>query len=74
MVICPMLVNLLIPSLLFLLIAGWIGWAGRSYVIAVRKDKSPEEKEIIIDVPLAIQCSLSGALWPLACFQRNLHR
>lgn len=55
----------LIPSLLFLLIAGWIGWAGRSYVIAVRSEKSPEEKEIVIDVPLAIKCSLSGAAWPL---------
>ncbi|MEL7316574.1 MAG: Photosystem I reaction center subunit III, partial [Cyanobacteria bacterium J06559_3] len=28
--------------------------------------KSPETKEIIIDVPLAIKCSLSGFAWPLA--------
>ncbi|MBE7380145.1 MAG: Photosystem I reaction center subunit III [Leptolyngbya sp. SIO1E4] len=55
----------LIPSLLFLYIAGWIGWVGRSYLIAVRQEKSPEEKEIIIDVPLAIKCSLSGFAWPL---------
>ncbi|MGB3571457.1 MAG: Photosystem I reaction center subunit III [Phormidesmis sp.] len=55
----------LIPSVLFLFIAGWIGWAGRSYVIAVRSDKSPEEKEIVIDVPLAIKCSLGAATWPL---------
>ncbi len=59
----------LIPSALFLLIAGWIGWAGRSYVIAVRADKNTEEKEIIIDVPLAIKCSLNGALWPLLAFK-----
>ncbi len=59
----------LIPSVLFLLIAGWIGWAGRSYVIAVRADKSPEEKEIIIDVPLAIKCSLGAALWPVLAFK-----
>ncbi|HEY9887909.1 MAG TPA: hypothetical protein V6D02_05870 [Candidatus Obscuribacterales bacterium] len=56
----------LIPGLLFLYIAGWIGWVGRAYVIAVRDDKNPEEKEIIIDVPLAIKCSLSGFAWPLA--------
>ena len=59
----------LIPSALFLLIAGWIGWAGRSYVIAVRADKNTEEKEIIIDVPLAIKCSLGAALWPLLAFK-----
>ncbi len=59
----------LIPSVLFLLIAGWIGWAGRSYIIAVRSEKSPEEKEIIIDVPLAIKCSLSAAAWPLLAFR-----
>jgi photosystem I subunit III len=59
----------LIPSLLFLYIAGWIGWVGRSYIIAVRGEKSPEDKEIIIDVPLAIKCSLSGFAWPLAAFK-----
>ena len=55
----------LIPGALFLLIAGWIGWAGRSYIIATRSEKSPEEKEIIIDVPLALRCSLGAAAWPL---------
>lgn len=55
-----------IPSLMFLYIAGWIGWAGRSYLIAVRSEKDAKEKEIIIDVPLAIKCSLGGAAWPLA--------
>ncbi|MEL6139661.1 MAG: Photosystem I reaction center subunit III [Cyanobacteria bacterium J06628_6] len=55
----------IIPSLLFLYIAGWIGWAGRSYVIAARGEKKPEEMEIIIDVPLAIKCSMAGATWPL---------
>lgn len=59
----------LIPSILFLLIAGWIGWAGRSYIIAVRDTKSPEENEIIIDVPLAIKCSLGAAAWPLLAFK-----
>ncbi|ASC73802.1 Photosystem I reaction center subunit III [Halomicronema hongdechloris C2206] len=59
----------LIPSILFLYIAGWIGWAGRSYLIAVRSEKKPEEKEIIIDVPLALKCSLSGFAWPLTAFR-----
>ncbi len=56
----------LIPSLLFLYIAGWIGWVGRSYLIAVSGEKNSEEKEIIIDVPLAIKSSLAGFAWPLA--------
>lgn len=59
----------IIPSILFLYIAGWIGWVGRSYLIAVRDDKNPEMKEIIIDVPLAIKIMLSGFAWPLAALQ-----
>ncbi|PSB14439.1 Photosystem I reaction center subunit III [filamentous cyanobacterium CCP2] len=59
----------LIPSILFLYIAGWIGWVGRSYLITVRGDKDPEMKEIIIDVPLAIKCMLSGFAWPLAAIR-----
>jgi len=55
-----------IPSILFLYITGWIGWVGRSYLQAVKSGKNPEEKEIIIDVPLAIQKMLGGFLWPLA--------
>jgi photosystem I subunit 3 len=59
----------LIPSILFLYIAGWIGWVGRSYVIAVRGSKQPELNEIIIDVPLAVKLMLSGFLWPLAALK-----
>lgn len=55
-----------IPGVMFLYIAGWIGWAGRSYVIWARGTKNPAENEIIINIPVAIGCSLSAALWPLA--------
>jgi photosystem I subunit III len=55
----------LIPSVLFLLITGWIGWAGRTYLQAVKKGSSPETDEIIINVPLAIKCMIGGAFWPL---------
>jgi photosystem I subunit 3 len=57
-----------IPGVLFLYIAGWIGWAGRSYLQAAKKSKNPEEMEIVIDVPLAVKCSLGGATWPLLAF------
>jgi photosystem I subunit 3 len=55
----------LIPSVLFLYIAGWIGWVGRMYLQTIKKGSNPEEKEIIIDVPLAVRCSLTGFAWPL---------
>ena len=57
--------DFLIPSALFLLVTGWIGWVGRAYLIAIRSEKNPEEKEVIIDVPLAIRCMLAGFAWPL---------
>lgn len=58
-----------IPGLLFIYITGWIGWVGRGYLQAVSSLSKPNEKEIIIDVPLAIQYSLSGFIWPLAAIQ-----
>lgn len=58
--------DFLIPGILFLYIAGWIGWVGRAYIIAVRKTDNPEMKEIVIDVPLAVSCMLSGFAWPAA--------
>jgi photosystem I subunit 3 len=59
----------MIPGLMFLYVAGWIGWVGRSYLIAVRDDKKAEEKEIIIDVPLALQKMLAGFAWPAAALK-----
>jgi photosystem I subunit 3 len=53
-----------LPGLGFLYTAGWIGWAGRSYLGIVRKDAKSNEKEIIIDVPLASKLMLSGFTWP----------
>nr|YP_009391756.1 photosystem I reaction center subunit III [Acrosorium ciliolatum]ARW59900.1 photosystem I reaction center subunit III [Acrosorium ciliolatum] len=57
------------PGLLFIYITGWIGWVGRGYLQAVSGMNKPLEKEIIIDVPLAVKFSLSGFTWPLAALQ-----
>ncbi|MGF1515205.1 MAG: Photosystem I reaction center subunit III [Elainellaceae cyanobacterium] len=62
----------LIPSILFLYIAGWIGWAGRAYLIKVREEKKPEEKEIIIDVPLALSIILAALAWPVTAVKEFL--
>ncbi len=62
------LAEFVIPGVMFLYIAGWIGWVGRSYLQAIKADKKPEDKEIVIDVPLAVKCSLTGFAWPLTAF------
>ena len=62
----------ILPSILFLYITGWIGWVGRKYLQLVSKTSNPTEKEIIIDVPLAISIMTSGFLWPFAAWQEFL--
>ena len=64
--------DFMIPGILFLYITGWIGWVGRSYLIAIRGDKDAALKEVVIDVPLAIQKMLTGFAWPLAAVQSYL--
>ncbi|GFQ04466.1 photosystem i reaction center subunit iii chloroplastic [Phtheirospermum japonicum] len=61
------------PGILFLYIAGWIGWVGRSYLIAIRDDKKPTQKEIIIDVPLANKLIWRGFSWPVAAYREYLN-
>jgi len=57
--------GVVIPALMFLYTAGWIGWAGRSYLIRTQD----EMKELNIDVPLALTCMASGFSWPVAAWQ-----
>ncbi|MBD1935037.1 MULTISPECIES: Photosystem I reaction center subunit III [Cyanophyceae] len=64
--------DFIIPGILFLYIAGWIGWVGRSYIQSVKKEASPEMREIIIDVPRAVSLMLSGFTWPLAAVNELL--
>lgn len=58
-------IDIAIPFGLFLYIAGFIGWSGRAYLIATNKSSTPEQKEIFIDLPLAIASLVQGLLWPL---------
>ncbi len=61
--------EIIIPSVLFLYLAGWLGWAGRTYLNIVRFRENPEYKEIQIDVPLAIQCFATALIWPLTALK-----
>lgn len=58
-----------IPGLLFLYVTGWIGWVGRKYILSVSQEANPTEKEIIIDVPLALKFMSTGFLWPISAWQ-----
>ena len=60
--------ELTIPALMFIYIAGCIGWAGRTYLIKVRDRKDAAMAEIILDVRLAIRCILTSAIWPLEAY------
>jgi len=57
--------NVVVPGLIFLYTAGWIGWAGRSYLMRTQD----EMKELNLDVPLALTCMASGFSWPVAAWQ-----
>jgi photosystem I subunit III len=54
-----------IPTLGFLYVAGYIGHVGRSYVMAIKEEKKPQDKEIIIDVPMALRMAVTGFAWPV---------
>ena len=57
--------DILAPAFLFLYIAGYIGWAGRSYLKYTRTTEKPNEGEIIINVPVAIGMISATFFWPI---------
>src|SRR6476661_9363217 len=62
-------VEFIIPGLLFIYISGWIGWVGRKYIQVISTTSNATEKEIIIDVPLALKIMSTGFIWPLSAWQ-----
>ncbi|MDZ8262777.1 Photosystem I reaction center subunit III [Nostoc sp. ChiQUE01b] len=64
--------DVLTPIVIFLYIAGWIGWTGRSYLRAIQKLGSQEEKEIFIDIPLFVKSMVLAFLWPASAVQEFL--
>src|SRR6476646_109002 len=62
-------IEFVIPGLMFLYISGWIGWVGRKYIRTVSEISNPTEKEIIIDVPLALRIMSTGFIWPVSAWQ-----
>jgi photosystem I subunit 3 len=64
--------DFLIPSILFLYIAGWIGWVGRAYLQAIKKGSDAETKEIQIDTAIALPIIATGFAWPAAALKEFL--
>lgn len=65
-------IEFVIPGLLFLYITGWIGWVGRKYIRTISDDTNATEKEIIIDVPLALKIMSTGFIWPISAWQEYI--
>ena len=59
--------DFVLPGIMFLYIAGCIGWAGREYLKATR-GKDAVTYEIFIDRSIAIKSLLAAASWPVAAF------
>jgi photosystem I subunit 3 len=66
--------TLQIPTIVFLYVAGYIGHVGRGYIIKVKEEAKPTDKEIILDVPLALKLAFQGWAWPLAAIQVSRSR
>ena len=60
--------DFIVPGMIFLYIAGYIGWSGRSYLQFTKKTAKPNENEIIIDIPVAIGMMSGSFLWPVAAW------
>ena len=58
-----------IPGMMFLYIAGWIGWVGRKYLRYASTTSNSFENEIIINVPVALTIMNSGFLWPVEAWK-----
>ena len=54
-----------IPTIGFLYVAGYIGSVGRDYLNEIKSEKKPVQKEIIIDVPMALGMAFKGFAWPV---------
>jgi photosystem I subunit III len=65
-------IDVIIPMGMFLYIAGFIGWSGRSYLLAIQKQGAGEQKELFIDVPLFFSCMVVALMWPLAAIKEYL--
>ena len=65
-------IEFVIPGLLFLYITGWIGWVGRKYIRTISESTNATEKEIILDVPLALKIMSTGFIWPISAWQEYI--
>merc|ERR1712007_275378 len=58
--------EVLLPTISFLLVAGWIGESRRLYL----SETNSVQQEIIIDVPRALSCLGKACAWPATTLSR----
>ena len=62
----------ILPGFGFIYISGWIGWVGRAYLQAIKTGSDAEQKEIQIDLGIALPIITSGFAWPAAAIKELL--
>lgn len=65
-------VDIAIAFGIFFYITGFIGWSGRAYLRAIKEQKSQEQLEIFIDLPIAVRALSQGLLWPMLAVKQTL--
>ena len=65
-------VDIAIAFGIFFYITGFIGWSGRAYLRAISKQKSQEQLEIFINLPIAVRSLGQGLLWPIQAVKETL--
>merc|ERR1712216_171118 len=56
--------DVLLPTLCFIYLAGWLGYSGRLYL-----QSSNSTLEIVLDVPLALLSLLTSLNWPISAYK-----
>ncbi|MBE9046857.1 Photosystem I reaction center subunit III [Pleurocapsales cyanobacterium LEGE 10410] len=65
-------VDIAIAFGIFFYITGFIGWSGRAYLRAISKQKSQEQLEIFINLPIAVRSLIEGLFWPIQSVKETL--
>ena len=65
-------VDIAIAFSIFFYITGFIGWSGRAYLRAISKQKSQEQLEIFINLPIAVRSLSQGLVWPIQAIKETL--
>jgi photosystem I subunit 3 len=55
-----------VPAVIFIYIAGYIGWSARAYLLYAKTTDDPFLSEVFINVPAALGIMFASFIWPLS--------